>query len=150
MTTYLTRVVHFNAAHRYYRPEWPEERNREAFGACANPHGHGHNYALEVMVGGNPDPETGFCVDLVALDRLLESEVRQRLDHQHVNHAIPAFGEGGLIPTTENLVIWIWRQVAPKLKGGRLVRLRLREEAGLWVDYYGEGERLPSEGPRLV
>jgi 6-pyruvoyltetrahydropterin/6-carboxytetrahydropterin synthase len=149
MTTYLTRVTHFSAAHRYFRPEWSEERNREVFGPCANPHGHGHNYVLEVMVAGEPDPLTGFSVDLGELDRLLEVEVRGRLDHQHVNHAVPEFGPGGLIPSTENLVIWIWRQLVPKLKGARLVRLRLREEAGLWVDYYGEGER-NTEVPRTL
>ncbi len=140
MTTYLTRIVRFSAAHRYYRPEWSEERNLQTFGACANPHGHGHNYVLEVMVAGEPDPETGFSIDLAALDRILEERVRRPLDHQHVNHAIAEFGEGGLIPTTENLVVWIWSRVAPAIEGARLVRLRLREEEGLWVDYYGDAE----------
>ena len=64
----LTRTVRFSASHRYYRPEWSEERNREVFGACANPHGHGHNYLLEVTVEGEPDVETGFSVDLGVLD----------------------------------------------------------------------------------
>ena len=140
MKTYLTRVVHFSAAHRYYRPEWSEEQNRAVFGACANPHGHGHNYSLEVTVAGTPDPSTGFCVDLGALDRLLRETVIEPLDHQHVNHSLPEFGEGGLVPTTENLVVWIWRRIALALKEARLVRLRLREDANLFVDYYGEGE----------
>jgi 6-pyruvoyltetrahydropterin/6-carboxytetrahydropterin synthase len=143
MTLYLTRVVNFSAAHRYYRPEWSEERNREVFGACANPHGHGHNYSLEVMVAGEPDPETGFCVDLGALDRLLEEQVRRPLDHQHINHAVPEFAEGGLIPSTENIVAWLWRRIAGALTGARLVRLRLREDAGLFVDCYGD------EAPQL-
>ncbi len=138
MTTYLTRVIHFSAAHRYHRPEWSEERNRATFGACANSHGHGHNYSLEVMVAGIPDPSSGFSVDLAALDALLEARVREPLDHQHINHAIAEFGPGRLIPTTENLVIWIWRQVQPHITDARLVRLRLREEAGLFVDYFGE------------
>jgi 6-pyruvoyltetrahydropterin/6-carboxytetrahydropterin synthase len=139
MATYLTRAVRFSAAHRYHRPEWSEERNRETFGPCANSHGHGHNYELEVTVAGEPDPFTGFSIDLLSLDSMLDEVVRGHLDHQHVNHAIPDFAPGGLIPSTENLVIWIWRQVAPKVNGARLVRLRLREEPGLWVDYYGEG-----------
>ena len=67
----VTRRVHFSAAHRLHNPEFSEERNREVFGACANPHGHGHNYVLEVMVAGRPDPETGFSVDLAGLDELL-------------------------------------------------------------------------------
>lgn len=137
-TTYLTRVVHFSTAHRYYREEWSEERNRAAFGACANPHGHGHNYALEVMVAGEPDPETGFCVDLAALDELLQGEVRAPLDHQHINHAIAAFGPGKLIPSTENIVAWIWDRLAGKLGSARLVRLRLREDETLFVDYFGQ------------
>lgn len=148
MTTYLTRSVHFSAAHRYFRPEWSEERNREIFGACANPWGHGHNYTLEVTVAGNPDPQTGFCVDLGSLDRLLETHVRRVVDHQHLNHVVPGFAEGGAIPTTENLAIWAWRQIAGRLTDARLVRIRLREEPGLWVDYFGEGEEGERWPPR--
>jgi len=140
MLTYLTRVVHFSAAHRYHRPEWSEDRNREAFGACANPHGHGHNYTLEVTIAGSPDQDTGFCVDLPGLDSLLEQQVRIPLDHQHINHAIAEFAPGGLIPSTENLVIWLWSRIQPGLSGARLVRLRLREEPGLFVDFYGPAE----------
>jgi 6-pyruvoyltetrahydropterin/6-carboxytetrahydropterin synthase len=136
-TVYLTRTVRFSAAHRYYRPEWSEERNRELFGACANPHGHGHNYQLEVMVAGRPDPETGFSVDLGRLDSVLREEVRDRLDHQHLNHAVPAFGEGRKIPTTENLLIYLWERLAPRMGEERLVRLRLREDVDLFADYFG-------------
>lgn len=139
MTTFLTRTVRFSAAHRYHRPEWSAERNQETFGACNNPHGHGHNYVLEVMVAGTPDPETGFCVDLGAVDGILREEVVQRLDHQHLNHAVPEFAEGGLVPTTENLVALLWSWVEPRIAGARLVRLRLREDVDLWVDHYGPG-----------
>jgi hypothetical protein len=93
MTAFLTRTVRFAAAHRYHRPEWSEERNREVFGACANPHGHGHNYLLEVTVAGVPDPDTGFSVDLGALDRLLREEVVAPLDH----HARGRGPVGGLL-----------------------------------------------------
>ena len=128
----------FAAAHRYFRPEWSEARNREIFVACANPHGHGHNYRLEVTVAGEPDGETGFCVDLAALDELLRAEVRERLDHQHLNHAVPEFAPGGLIPTTENLLLWLWERLAGRMPGeARLVRLRLREDEHLWAEYYG-------------
>jgi 6-pyruvoyltetrahydropterin/6-carboxytetrahydropterin synthase len=135
MTTHLTRVVRFSAAHRYYRPDWSDARNREVFGACANPHGHGHNYRLEVTVAGDPDPETGFCVDLAALDRLLDEKVRKPLDHQHLNHAVPEFAEGHLIPTTENLVRWIWERLEGEVPGATVVQLRLFEDADLFVDY---------------
>jgi 6-pyruvoyltetrahydropterin/6-carboxytetrahydropterin synthase len=137
MLTYLTRVVHFSSAHRYYRPDWTAQRNREVFGLCANPHGHGHNYSLEVTVAGTPDPQTGFCVDLGVLDRVLQERVLGLLDHQHINHVVPEFAEGALVPTTENMVIWIWQRMADGLEGAELYRLRLREDAGLHVDYYG-------------
>lgn len=137
---FLTRTVAFSAAHRYYRPEWSEQENRSKFGACANPHGHGHNYVLDVTVCGEIEPETGFSVDLAMLDRLLEEEVVARFDHQHINHAIPEFGEGGLIPTSENLLAYLWPRLAQQLPGGvRLHRLRLHEDARLFVDYFGGG-----------
>lgn len=138
--TYLTRVVRFAAAHRYHRPEWSEERNRETFGPCANPHGHGHNYRLEVMVAGAPHRQTGFCVDLAALDRLLAEEVVARLDHQHLNHALEEFAPGRAIPTTENLLLLLWERLEPRIPGATLVRLRLREDDDLFVDYYGAGK----------
>jgi 6-pyruvoyltetrahydropterin/6-carboxytetrahydropterin synthase len=139
---YLTRTVRFNAAHRYYREEWSEERNRERFGACSNPHGHGHNYLLEATFAGEPDALTGFAVNLGEVDGILREEVVERLDHQHLNHRVPEFGPGGLIPSTENLVILIWERVAPRVGGGaKLMRLRLREDVDLFVDYYG-----PSDG----
>lgn len=138
----LTRTVRFSAAHRYDRPEWSEAENRERFGACNNPHGHGHNYALEVCVQGEIDPQTGFSVDLGALDALLQREVVARLDHQHLNHAIEAFGPGGLIPTCENIAAWLWPRIEQGLpQGASLVRLRLREDENLYVDYSGPSAR---------
>jgi 6-pyruvoyltetrahydropterin/6-carboxytetrahydropterin synthase len=141
-TTYLTRTVRFSAAHRYHRPEWSEERNRATFGACSNPHGHGHNYLLEVTVAGTPDPLTGFAADLGALDAALRDAVVAPLDHQHLNPAVVDFHPGGLVPTTENILIWIWEHLSPRLTDARLVRLRLREDTDLFVDYYG-----PEGGP---
>lgn len=136
---YLTRRATFAAAHRYWRSEWSEERNRRVFGACANPHGHGHSYVLEATVVGRIDEETGFCVDLPLLDRVIEEAVIRSLDHQHINHVVPEFGPGGLVPTTENLVAWAWSRLADRLPGGvRLHRLRLREDESLHVDYYGD------------
>ncbi|HUG41776.1 MAG TPA: 6-carboxytetrahydropterin synthase [Longimicrobiales bacterium] len=137
---YLTRRVVFAAAHRYYRDDWSGERNAAAFGACANAHGHGHNYALEATVAGSVDAETGFSVDLGLLDRVLMETVVDPLDHRHINHAVPEFGPGGLVPTTENLVAWAWPRIAERLPSGvTLHRLRLREDDTLFVDYYGGG-----------
>ena len=140
---YLTRRVTFAAAHRYWRDGWSEERNRSVFGACANPHGHGHNYALEATIEGSIDPETGFCVELGALDAALREAVLVPLDHQHVNHVIEEFGPGGRVPTTENLAAWAWPRIVERLPdGARLHRIRVREDDSLYVDYFG-GERAP-------
>ncbi|MGH7460684.1 MAG: 6-carboxytetrahydropterin synthase [Pseudomonas sp.] len=138
---HLTRRVLFNAAHRYSRPEWSESENRQVFGACANPHGHGHNYVLEVTVSGEIHTQTGFCVDLAALDALLEREVVERFDHQHLNHRVPEFGDGGLIPTTENILTLCWPRIEAGLPvASRLVGLRLHEDSTFYVDYFGGGE----------
>ena len=139
---YLTRKVRFAAAHRYHRPEWSDEENRRVFGPCSNPHGHGHNYELEVTVKGEIDPVTGFSVHLGALDELLEREVKRTLDHQNLNHAVPEFAPGGQIPTTENILAYLWpRLEAGMPPGARLHRLRLHEDPTFYVDYFGgEGD----------
>lgn len=135
----LTRRARFSAAHRYHRPDWSEARNREVFGPCANPHGHGHDYRLEVTVEGAVDPETGYSVDLPALDRVLRERVLGVLDHQHLNHAVPEFAPGRAIPTTENIAAWIWGRLQGQLPpGARLVQLRLHENEDFYVEYAGE------------
>ncbi|CAN5662622.1 hypothetical protein BH23GEM10_BH23GEM10_01900 [soil metagenome] len=137
---FLTRRVRFAAAHRYHRPEWSDERNRAAFGACANPHGHGHNYRLAVTVQAPIDDETGFSTGLGALDRMLHEVVIEPLDHQHLNHAVPEFADGASIPTCENILVWLWPRIADALDApARLHRLRLHEDDDLFVDYYGGG-----------
>lgn len=136
---FLTRKVTFSAAHRYHRPEWSDEENRRVFGACHNPYGHGHTYTLEVTVRGEVDPVTGFSVDLGALDALLEREVKRVLDHQHINHAVPEFAYGRLVPTTENLLVYLWPRLSAGLpEGATLHRLRLHEDPSFYVDYFGE------------
>lgn len=136
-TAYLTRRLRFSAAHRYFRPEWTDERNRAVFGACSNPHGHGHSYQLEVMLSAPVDAQTGFSADLALVDRVLRERVSAVLDHQHLNHAVPRFAPGAEIPTTENLLIFLWEQLVGRFGSARLVRLRLREEEDLFVDYFG-------------
>ena len=134
----LTREVRFSAAQRYWRPEWDEARNRATFGACANPHGHGHLYRLEVTVAGAVADDTGFSVDLAALDALLHREVVDVLDHQSINHVVPDFADGARIPTTENLLVWMWPRVARALPAGAsLRRMLLREDDGLYAEYFG-------------
>lgn len=136
---HLTRRVRFSAAHRYWRDDWSEERNRATFGACANPHGHGHNYVLEATVEGAISGDTGFAVSLPALDAVLREAVVEPLDHQHINQAVPEFGAGGAVPTTENLAAWAWDRILQGLPNGvRLHRVRLREDEDLYVDFWGD------------
>lgn len=139
MSIRLERRYRFSASHLYRRPEWSEEENRVRFGKCANLPGHGHNYRLYVTVAGEPDPETGFILDLGALDALVTEQVVDRLDHQHLNAAIPEFAEGGRIPSSESLVTWIRERLQPTLPGGvALVKLRLEEDEDLAAEWLGE------------
>ncbi len=133
---YVTRRAEFAASHYYHNPKFSEEENRRIFGRCANPHGHGHNYTVEVTVGGEVDPATGMVMDLKELKRILEKEVLDLMDHRFLNKEVPAFA--ATIPTTENIAIEIWKLVAPKLKVGKLHRIRLYETHDLFVDYFGE------------
>ncbi len=137
----LTRVVPFAAAHRYFRPEWSAERNREVFGACAGEHGHGHSYECHVTVAGTMDPETGMVMDLRELDTILAQEVSARFDHRFINHEVPEFGPNGLVPTGEALAVTIWRFLAPRLpRGVTLERVRVQEEPHLFAEYLGEDD----------
>jgi 6-pyruvoyltetrahydropterin/6-carboxytetrahydropterin synthase len=136
MTISLERRYRFSASHLYRRAAWSEAENRARFGKCANLPGHGHNYRLYVTVGGEIDPVTGFVVDLGALDAAVQEHVIERLDHQHLNAALPEFGEGGEIPSSESLVRWIHREIADRLPAGsRLVRLRLEEDEDLAAEW---------------
>lgn len=139
---FLTRVVTFSAAHRYHRPEWSDERNRAAFGACANEHGHGHTYRCAVTVTGPLDPDTSMILNLDDLDEILHEEVTSPLDHQHLNHAVAEFASGRTVPTAEALAVYVWKRVRPRLPAGvRLHRVRIREDESLHADYYGpDGE----------
>lgn len=135
----LTRVVRFSAAHRYYRPEWTPERNAQVFGLCAREHGHGHTYACAVTVAGPVDAETGMVIDLAALDGLLQREVRDPLDHRHLNHDVPEFAFGRTIPTAEALAVWVWERLTPQLPAGvRLQAVRIAEDDDLFAEYRGD------------
>ncbi len=133
----LERRYRFSASHLYWRPEWSDEENRARFGKCANLPGHGHNYRLFVSVRGTLDPSTGFVVDLGWLDTLVTRLVLDRIDHQHLNSALPEFGAGRLNPSSEALVRWIRDQLAPALTPPvTLVRLRLEEDEDLAAEWH--------------
>lgn len=138
MTVIITRKVHFCASHRYHNPAWDDDTNRRVFGKCNHPHGHGHNYVCEVSVAGRVDPATGMVIDLKALSQVLDQVVMERYDHKNLNLDVEVFRT--VIPTTENLAIDIWRSLERRIPNGRLHRVRLHEDATLFVEYFGEGE----------
>lgn len=135
----LTRRVTFAAAHRYRRPDWSEEKNLEIFGSCSRPSYHGHNYACEVTVSGAIDPETGFVVDLGALDAVLREEISDRFDHRNINSDVPEFADGKLIPSGENLARFIFERVRDRMNGRAAVtRVTVAEDDTLSATYAGE------------
>ena len=141
MKAHLTRIVSFCAAHRYYRPEWSEERNREEFGNCANDPGHGHNYECSVTVAGKMQENTSMVMRLSDLDALLDEKVVKRFDHNFINDAAEEFGPGKKIPTAEALAVFVWKELQPALPDGvSLSRVRIRENTTLYVDFFGEFE----------
>jgi len=133
---YVTRRAEFSASHYYHNPEFSPEENRRIFGKLNNPHGHGHNYSLEVTVAGELDARTGMVMDLKDLKKVIESEVMEAMDHRFLNEEVSVFRT--VIPTTENIAIEIWNRLAGKMNSGRLYRVRLYETPDLYVDYYGE------------
>jgi 6-pyruvoyltetrahydropterin/6-carboxytetrahydropterin synthase len=136
MPTYLTRRVTFAAAHRYRVAGWSDEKNEATFGLCARPNFHGHTYVCDVTVTGSVDPVTGFLVDLVALDEALQQEVRGRLDHANINLDLPEFGDGGLMPTGENLARFIAERVQARLgAAARVTRVMVAEDSTLSATY---------------
>ena len=137
----LTRVLTFSAAHRYYRPEWSQQRNVDTFGPCANEHGHGHTYHCHVTVAGPLDDDTAMVVNLGEFDRVLKEEVFERFDHRHMNFEVAEFAFGRQIPTSEALAVFVWRRIARRLPSGvRLERVRVQEDPFLYAEYDGRSE----------
>ena len=138
MAASLTRMVRFSAQHRYFRPEWSEEQNRAAFGACAEAPGHGHDYLCAVSVSGPVQPETGMILDLGLLDRILTEEVVRPFDGRHLNLDVPAFAYGRAVPTGEVVAAYLFQRIAARLPAGvRLDRVRVQEDPTLYADCTG-------------
>jgi 6-pyruvoyltetrahydropterin/6-carboxytetrahydropterin synthase len=136
----LTRRATFSASHFYWNDAWSEEKNEQVFGRCARRTGHGHNYTLEVTVAGDPDPVTGFVVDLKWLKDVIEHEVLVAYDHRHLNIEVPEFAESKQIPTTENIAVAAWKRLEPavtKPGGARLSRVRVYETPEIFAEYRG-------------
>ena len=135
---YLTRRATFSASHFYWNDAWSEEKNEQVFGRCANRNGHGHNYTLEVTVAGEPDPVTGFVVDLKWLKDLIEQKVMRAYDHRHLNLEAPEFASA--MPTTENIAIAAWRRLEDAIAqagGAQLKVVRVYETPEVFAEFRG-------------
>jgi len=127
---HVTRKTHFNAAHRLHNPQKSDSWNRDTFGKCNHPNWHGHNYVMEVTVAGEPDPDTGYIIDLGVLQDLIDLYVIQPCDHKNLNLDVDFLK--GIIPTSENLVKAFYNQLREPVEnacaaGAKLVSIRLYE-----------------------
>ena len=129
----LTKRYHFCASHKYGNDDWSEEKNLQVFGKDYNTHG--HNYVLEVSVTGPIDPGSGWLVDLQKLNKLVKRKVVNILDHSQIEIDIEWFKNQQ--PSSENILIWIWEQIADSIQDCSLHRLRLVETHSIHTDYYG-------------
>lgn len=127
------RKEHFNAAHRLHNPAWSDQKNREVFGLCNNPHYHGHNYDLIVKVTGEVDPDTGYVIDLKILRDIIKKQVLDRFDHKNLNLDTEEFRE--LNPTAENIAIVIHRLISKQLDPTFDLKITLYETERNFVEY---------------
>lgn len=141
MEVYATRKEHFNAAHKLWRDDWTKEKNVEVFGPCANENWHGHNFDLFVTIKGQPDPDTGFVIDLKVLAQLIKIHVTDKLDHKNLNLDVDFMK--GKLASCENLVIEIWKILEPVVAENaykaKLYSLKLWETKNNYVEFFGEG-----------
>jgi len=134
---YITRIEHFNAAHKLFNPSWTKEENEAVFGKCANENWHGHNFELHVTIAGNPNPDTGFVFDVKKLSIIIKDYVIEKLDHKNLNLDVDFMA--GKLCSIENLVIGIWKQLQPQLPAEiKLHALKLYETPRIYVEYFGE------------
>ena len=141
-TVFITRQVHFNSAHRLHNPTKSQVWNVKQYGLCTNPHWHGHNYVLEVTVRGEPDAETGYIMDLGELKCILHRAVVDPCDHRNLNTDVRFLR--GIIPSTENLVIAFWHEIAPLLPpAATLHRVRLYETPRNFAEFLGSDAPVP-------
>lgn len=133
---YVTRRETFSSAHRLYNPNLSDEENDRLFGKCNNPNGHGHNYVLEVVVAGEPDPQTGYVIDLKKLKTIIRENVISKIDHKHLNLDVDFMKD--VIPTAENIAVKIWEQLVNKIPSGKLYSVKIYETENNYAEYKGE------------
>jgi 6-pyruvoyltetrahydropterin/6-carboxytetrahydropterin synthase len=135
-TVYITRRETFAAAHRLFKPELSDEENFKMFGKCSNPNWHGHNYTLEVTVAGEPNPDTGFVLDIKELKEIIKKNILSKVDHKNLN--LDTDFMKGLIPTSENITLTIWNELVDKIPGGKLYSVKLFETENNYFEFKGE------------
>ena len=135
MRVTVSRKAHFNAAHRLHVEDWSEDKNNEVFGKCCNPNYHGHNYELIVDVTGDVDQTTGIVIDLKVLKDIIRDEIEEVLDHKNLNLDIPYFKK--VIPTAENMCIFIWDIMREKISNDKDISVTLYETPRNFVKYSG-------------
>jgi 6-pyruvoyltetrahydropterin/6-carboxytetrahydropterin synthase len=133
MKVKVSRKEHFNAAHRLFRADWSDAQNDKVFGKCNNPHYHGHNYELVVSVTGEPDPETGYVLDMKVLSDLIRADVLSKFDHKNLNLDTEYFKD--LNPTAENIAVVIWRILRQKIDSKLELKITLHETERNFVEY---------------
>jgi 6-pyruvoyltetrahydropterin/6-carboxytetrahydropterin synthase len=133
MKVKVSRKEHFNAAHRLFRADWSDSQNEKIFGKCSNPHYHGHNYELIVSVIGEPQPDTGYVLDMKGLSDLIKENVLVKFDHKNLNLDTEYFKE--LNPTAENIAVVIWRILRQKIDSKLELKIILYETERNFVEY---------------
>ena len=135
MKVTVSRKAHFNAAHRLFNPDWSDKRNTEIFGKCNNPNFHGHNYELIVSVTGTINPETGYVIDMSLLKQIIKEEIEDNLDHKNLNLDVVEFKS--IIPTAENISIYIYNKIKSRLDSNLDLEITLYETPRNFVKYSG-------------
>lgn len=134
MKAYLSRRYHFSASHRLHTDAYDAARNREVFGKCNNPHGHGHNYTVQVTLSGQVDPATGMVCNLADLDSFAQENLLARFDHANLN-TLDCFQQR--VSTTENLSMEIYR-IFQSFRAAHLEHVRVEETSNNSFDYAGD------------
>jgi 6-pyruvoyltetrahydropterin/6-carboxytetrahydropterin synthase len=134
MKAYLTRRYWFSASHRLHCEEMSDAENRDVYGKCNNPHGHGHNYAVEVTIAGQVDPQTGMICNLVDLDGFVDRNILERFGHENLN-TLPDFK--GVVPTTENLCVRIYDILEQDFRHAKVEKVRIEETMLNSFEYAG-------------
>ena len=135
MKVTVSRKAHFNAAHKLFRPDWNDSKNKEVFGKCANENYHGHNYELIVSLTGEIDQETGYVYDLGKLKNIIKAEVEDYLDHKNLNLDIDDFKSSN--PSAENIAVLIYNRLIPHFDDNYKLKITLYETPRNFVEYSG-------------